>query len=254
MLMAERHQKIIELVNRQMSVRVSELSRLFSVTEETIRRDLEKLEKDGRLQRSHGGAVSLQQESREVEFSQREITSVHEKKAIAYQAVSLIEPGDRIILDASSTAWYVAKAIPDMPLTVITNSIQVAIELSKKEHVQVISLGGNLLPASLSYAGPLAERSLKHYHVNKLFLSCQGVHLESGLSDSHELQALLKRRMMEAADMTILMADSSKFGVRTFAHIAPIHKVQRIITDDGLQPHVRQELQERGLQVTMAGV
>lgn len=249
MLVAERHQKIVELVNERLSIRVSELSKIFSVTEETIRRDLEKLEKEHKLKRSHGGAVSIQEES-ETDFSTREITNIVEKKAIAQEAAKLVESGDRIILDASSTAWYLAQALPDMPLTVLTNSIKVAIELSKKEKIQVISTGGTLLPKSLSYVGPLAERSLETYHVDKTFLSCKGIHLKSGLSDSTESQALLKKRMMDIADQTILMVDSSKFGVRTFVHTAPISDVHHIITDSHLHDDVRHHLEERAIGLT----
>lgn len=249
MLVAERHQKIVELVNERLSIRVSELSKLFSVTEETIRRDLEKLEKENKLKRSHGGAVSVQEES-ETDVSEREITNIAEKKAIAYEAAKHVTSGDRIILDASTTAWYLAKALPDMPLSVVTNSIKVAIELSKKEKIQVISTGGMLLPKSLSYVGPLAERSLAAYHVDKAFISCKGFHLESGLSDSNEWQALLKKRMIDSADQTIVMVDSSKFGIRTFVQTAQVSDINHIITDSDVDNYAKQVLEERGITLT----
>jgi DeoR family transcriptional regulator, fructose operon transcriptional repressor len=250
MLAAERQQKIVEIVNERLSVRVSELSKLFSVTEETIRRDLEKLERENKLRRSHGGAISIRDET-EIDFSERKITNVAEKKAIAQEAVKQISSGDRIILDASTTAWYLAKSLPDMPLTVVTNSIKVAIELSKKEKIQVISTGGMLLPRSLSYVGPLAERSLETYHVDKSFLSCKGIHLESGLSESNEWQALLKKRMMDIADQTILMVDSSKFGIRTFVHMAPLDDIDHIITDNKMDPYFSKELEDRNTTLTI---
>ncbi|WP_046174276.1 DeoR/GlpR family DNA-binding transcription regulator [Domibacillus indicus] len=251
MLVAERHQKIVELVNERSSIRVSELSDIFSVTEETIRRDLEKLEKEGKLQRSHGGAVSIQEEEAEIHFSERVITNADEKKAIAYEAARRVVEGDRIILDASTTAWYMAKALPNMRLTVITNSMKVMMELSKKEKISVISTGGMLLPKSLSYVGPLAERSLDLYHVNKTFLSCKGVHLETGLSDSNEQQALLKKKMIEQSDHVILMADSSKFGRRAFSLIVPPGEVNEVITDEGIDPSEKQTLHERKIEVTI---
>ncbi|MFF2446629.1 DeoR/GlpR family DNA-binding transcription regulator [Neobacillus sp. NPDC058068] len=249
MLVAERQRKIVELVNDRLSIRVSELSKIFSVTEETIRRDLEKLEKENLLMRSHGGAVSVEKDQSEPSYLEREITNVGEKKAIAVEAVQLIEPGDQIILDASSTAWYVAKELPDIPLTVVTNSIKVAIELSKKEQIKVISTGGQLLSSSLSYVGPLAERSLSFYHVNKAFLSCKGVHLENGLSDSNELQALLKGKMMETADKTILMVDSSKFGTRAFSQIASLSNVDSIITDSKIAKNTKKQLEENKIKL-----
>ncbi|MCM3588947.1 DeoR/GlpR family DNA-binding transcription regulator [Mesobacillus maritimus] len=252
MLVAERQRKIVELVNEKLSIRVSELSKIFSVTEETIRRDLEKLEKENLLMRSHGGAVSLEKDQSETSYLEREITDASEKKAIALEAISLIEPGDQIVLDASTTAWYMAKELPDMPLTVLTNSIKVAIELSRKEQIRVISTGGTLLSQSLSYVGPLAERSLSMYHVNKAFLSCKGVHLDKGLSDFNELQALLKKQMMEISDETVLMVDSSKFGTRSFSQIAPLASIDTVITDSYLDDQLRRQLDEKNITVKIA--
>lgn len=250
MLVAERQQKIVDLVNLRSSIRVSELSEIFSVTEETIRRDLEKLEKENKLRRSHGGAVSVQEKESEIDFSEREITNVLEKKVIAHEAVKRVENGDRIILDASTTAWYMAKILPNIPLTVITNSIKVAIELSKKDRIEVISTGGILLPKSLSYVGPLAERSLENYHVDKAFLSCKGIDLNSGLSDSNEWQALLKRKMIERSNKTFLMVDSSKFGYREFSHISTLDQVDEMIVDIKLPPHSQEKLKEKNIIVT----
>ncbi|WP_456271148.1 DeoR/GlpR family DNA-binding transcription regulator [Bacillus sp. AK031] len=251
MLVAERHRKIVEVVNEKLSVRVTELSRLFNVTEETIRRDLEKLEKENLIRRSHGGAISIQDEQAETSYAEREITNAYKKNAIALEAVKLIKPGDQIVLDASTTAWYMAKEMPDLPLTVITNSIKVAVELSRKDQVKVVSTGGMLLPKSLSFVGPLAERSLNMYHVSKAFISCKGVHVDLGLSDSNEWQALLKRQMMGIADRTILMADSSKFGMRAFAQIAEITDISHVITDSEIEETFSSILEEKGVTVSL---
>ncbi|HWJ76966.1 MAG TPA: DeoR/GlpR family DNA-binding transcription regulator [Niallia sp.] len=251
MLVVERRRKIVELVNQRLSIRVTELSEIFSVTEETIRRDLEKLEKDGLLSRSHGGAVSVEKEPSEVPFMEREVTNAKEKKAIAMEAVKLIEPGEQIVMDGSTTAWFMASELPDMPLTVITNSIKVALELSKKEHIKVISTGGMLLSKSLSYVGPLAERSLESYHVSKLFLSCKGIHISSGLSDANEWQALLKKQMMNITSETILLVDSSKFGVKTFTHIAGMDKIDRIITDSDIPNDYREWFIEKNMPLIL---
>ena len=252
MLVAERQRKIVDLVNERSSIRVTELSNIFGVTEETIRRDLEKLEKDNLLMRTHGGAVSIEEEQTETSYIEREITNASEKKAIALEAIKSIETGDQIVLDASTTAWYMAKELPDMPLTVLTNSIKVALELSKKEQIKVISTGGSLLTQSLSYVGPLAERSLGMYHVNKAFLSCKGVHLEKGLSDFNESQALVKKQMMEIADETVLMVDSSKFGVRSFSQISSLPRVGLIITDSKIDDNIQRQLEEKQINVKIA--
>ncbi|CAH0262529.1 DeoR/GlpR family DNA-binding transcription regulator [Peribacillus simplex] len=251
MLVAQRHQKIVELVNERSSIRVTELSEIFSVTEETIRRDLEKLEKETKLIRSHGGAVSLQEDDSEIHFSERVITNVNEKKVIAYEAAKRVVEGDRIILDASTTAWYMSKALPNIPLTVITNSTKVVMELSKKEKIEVISTGGRLLSKSLSFVGPIAEKSLTMYHVNKTFLSCKGIHLEEGLSDSNEGQALLKKKMIERSDAVILMVDSSKFGKLAFSLIVPPSEVDEVITDREIDEASRKLLEKRNVKLTI---
>lgn len=251
MLVAERQRKLVALVNERLSIRVTELSKIFNVTEETIRRDLEKLEKENLLKRSHGGAVSIQDEQSEVSYLEREVTNAEDKKLIAMEAIKQIEPGDLIVLDASTTAWYMAKELPDMHLTIVTNSIKVALELSKKEHVKVISTGGLLLPKSLSYVGPLAERSLSSYHVNKVFLSCKGVDIEKGLTDTNEFQALLKKQMMDIADQTILLADSSKFGIRTFAQIADLKDIDIIVTNKTIDHKIANSIQEKGIELTI---
>jgi DeoR family transcriptional regulator, L-fucose operon activator len=250
MLVAERYEKIVSLVNERGSIRVTELSELCQVTEETIRRDLDRLEISRRLRRSHGGAVSVKETQHlEIPYAEREITHADEKKRIALEAIKRIGSKERIVLDASSTAWYMAQNVPDLPLTVLTNSIKVATELSSKEKIEVISTGGILAQRSLSFVGPLAERSLDAYHVDKVFLSCKGVHLDRGISESNELQARIKERMIGMADEVILLADSSKFGVQAFTHVAGITEVDVIITDRRIAKEMIERLEDRGITV-----
>ncbi|SES74972.1 DNA-binding transcriptional regulator of sugar metabolism, DeoR/GlpR family [Salinibacillus kushneri] len=251
MLVAERHQKIAELVNERKSIRVSELSQLFSVTEETIRRDLEKLERENKLERSHGGAVSLnsQQEATETSYKEREIKNVTEKRSIAAESVKHVNEGDKIILDASSTAWYMAKILPDIPLTVLTNSIKVALELSLKSNITVISTGGILTSRSLSYVGPLAEESLNTYHVHKAFISCQGFDLGYGISESNEEQGRIKKKICDISDSIYVMVDHTKFGVRSFSHIHPLDKLNYVITDQTVSSETLQLLRENNIRV-----
>jgi len=243
MLVVERRKKIVDLVNDRKSVRVSELSEIFSITKETIRRDLEKLEEQGKLIRSHGGAVSIREvDDQEISYQEREVTNVEEKKQIALTAVKQINPGDKVILDASSTAWYVAKEIPDFEITVLTNSIKVATELSNKKNIVVISTGGILRPESLSYIGPLAESSLDLYHVDKAFISCKGFHFERGMSESSEQQARVKEKMVNNADKVFIMIDHSKFGIQAFSRFGSIEKVDCIITDDKIDSQIEQTI------------
>ncbi|MFS0869533.1 DeoR/GlpR family DNA-binding transcription regulator [Paenibacillus xylanilyticus] len=251
MLAAERYDRIVEMVNENGSMRVSELSDRCRVTEETIRRDLDRLEQAGRLKRSHGGAVSIKDDQPEVPYRVRETTHAEEKKRIAQAALSMIRPGDRILLDASTTAGYMAANMPDIPLTVLTNSIQVATELSSKDKIEVISTGGQLAQRSLSFVGPLAERSLETYHVDKLFLSCKGVHLEGGgISESNELQARLKQKMVGISDQVILLADASKFGVRAFARVTGLNAVHAVIINEPQEGDLIHRLKDYDIQIT----
>lgn len=251
MLAAERYDRIVEMVNESGSMRVSELSDRCRVTEETIRRDLDRLEQAGRLKRSHGGAVSIKDDQPEIPYRVRETTHAEEKKRIAQAALAMIHPGDRILLDASTTAGYMAANMPDIPLTVLTNSIQVATELSSKDKIEVISTGGQLAQRSLSFVGPLAERSLETYHVDKLFLSCKGVHLDGGgISESNELQARLKQKMVGISDQVILLADASKFGVRAFARVTGLNAVHAVILNEQPDGDLMKRLKDYDIQIT----
>lgn len=253
MLVAERHQKIIELINERNSIRVTELSHIFSKTEETIRRDLEKLESQGKLIRSHGGAISVgEPENLEVSYEERELTNVKEKKQIANEAVKHVIEGDKIMLDASTTAWYMAIALPNITITVLTNSIKVATELSSKDKITVISTGGILRSNSLSYIGPLAESSLETYHVNKAFISCKAFHLERGMSESNEQQARVKELMIKNADVVYIMIDYSKFGVQAFTRLSKLEMIDYIVTDQKVDSKTIEGLKDKSLNLIIA--
>ena len=231
MMALERQRRIVELVNDRGSVRVAEISKIFDVTPETVRRDLDLLEEEGKLLRSHGGAVRIQEEQGDIPYLVREETNAEEKVEVAKNALEFVYPGDSIALDASTTAWYLARVLPDMPLRVLTNSIRVAQELSTKDKIEVIMTGGILRVTSMSLIGPLAEETINKYHVNKAFISCKGIHPSYGVSDSNEMQALIKQHMSSIADHVYLLVDHSKFGVRDFAKVMDVKDLNAIITD-----------------------
>lgn len=232
MLAVDRQREISKIVQQSGSIRVKELSQLLHVTQETIRKDLDVLGRYGMVLRSHGGAVRVDEEHSETPLPQRDAKNVEEKKRIAHVALNYIDPCDRIILDASTTALHVARILPDIPLTVLTNSLKVAVELSDRDKVEVISTGGILRSSSLSYVGPTAENTLLDFHVNKAFISCKGLHQEYGLTESDGLQAMVKRKMIQIADKVHVLADHSKIGVRDFTTAASLQDVHLLITDD----------------------
>ncbi|BBI31526.1 DeoR/GlpR family DNA-binding transcription regulator [Cohnella abietis] len=227
----DRKRKILLQLKQHGIIRIAELSPLFGVSDETIRKDLDLLSQEGKLQRTHGGAISISEPHSLTPHLEREFTNVEHKIAIAEMALKHIQPHDTIAIDGSTSVFYLAKIIPDIPLTILTNSMKVVFELSNRENINLITVGGNLLRKSYSFHGALTERILKEYHVNKAFLSCTGLHIERGFSDSNEAHASVKQRMIEIADLVYFLVDSSKLGVKDLVQIAPISDIDYVITD-----------------------
>jgi DeoR/GlpR family transcriptional regulator of sugar metabolism len=251
MLAIERQHEILTLLDSQGSIRVGKLAKRFEVTEETIRRDLHLLQDQGKLQRSHGGAVPVDLGSREIPHWQREAENVEEKRAIGKEAASRVEEGDTILLDASSTAWFMAQYLEDISVTVLTNAVQVAMALARHQNIRIIHTGGTLSRASLSFQGPIAERTLDEFHVDKLFLSCRGLDAARGLSDANDVHAVLKRKMVAIADRKILMLDHSKFGKRALTLIATLDAFDELITDTQADQAMLDGARELGLAVSV---
>jgi len=254
MLAIERHREILSVLGQEGSVRVTKLAERFNVTEETIRRDLGKLEAQGSIVRSHGGALMSEPEDTLRPFAWREVANELEKAAIVQVAIERVDEGDSILLDASTTAWHMAKRLSDIPLTIITNSMQIPMTLSNRTRIEVHVLGGRLGKKSLSFIGPTAERQLKQYHVDKLFLSCKGADLVHGISDVTEAQAHLRRIMLDCADKKYLLVDHSKFGHRSLAHICALSVFDEIITDSNTEASIIHRLREMGVKTTVVAI
>ncbi len=252
MLVGERRLKIIDLLQEKGNVIVAELSSLLSVTEETIRRDLEGLEKEGLLKRTYGGAIPTNKISLELSFKAREIEHKEEKKTIGKVAARLIEDGDALMFDASTTALEVVRQIgAKKGLTVITSSLAVVLQLIDKPELTVISTGGLFHSRSLSYVGPLAEKGVRNYYVDKLFLGAKGISI-AGVTDSYEAEAQLKKAMIESAKETILVIDSSKFNKIALVNIVPLKAISKVITDKGIPSEYKKLLSDQGIEVIVA--
>lgn len=233
MLALERRNLILEKLQEEKRVVVSELSQLFSVSEETIRRDLEKLEKEGIATKSYGGAVLNEGTSIDMPFNVRKKENVSGKQRIGELAASMIHDGDHIILDASSTAVFIAKAIKDKEnLTVITNSIEIIIELSDVSDWNIICSGGSLKEGYLALVGPRTGDSFSSFNADKAFLSCKGIDMEKGVTDGNELFSQAKQMMMKSARETILAIDSSKFDRIAFSRLCDAEAINTVITDE----------------------
>lgn len=252
MLAAERQRQILNRVLQGGSVRVVNLAKEFSVTEETIRRDLERLGAGGQLIRTHGGAVPVASDRSDLPFGIRENVHLEQKRAIARAAAKHVNEGDVIALDASSTAYELARALPEYSLTVVTNSLSVATVLADRTGVRVIGTGGVLDTPSLSFVGSLAEESLGRFHIRKLFFSCQGLDVENGLTVTEDDHARIKRRMLDLADSAYLLVDSSKFGVKALQFFARVTETDVLITDPGAPQEAIQKIREGGVRVETA--
>lgn len=233
MLAIERRNEILEKLQKEKRVLVGELSVFYKVSEETIRRDLEKLEKEGYVTKSYGGAVLNESTSTEMPFNIRKKTNVAGKQKIAALVSSMVKDGDSLMLDSSSTAVFIAKALKEEKnnLTIITNSIEIIIELFDTQNWQILSTGGLAMEGSLALVGPQTDRMLSAYHVDKAIISCKGLEAENGITDSNELHARNKQTMLARADHKILAVDSSKFDNISFARIGGFNDISTIITD-----------------------
>ena len=227
MLAIERKNEILSILQKEQRVLVSELSQRYNVTEETIRRDLEKLEREGFVKKTYGGAVLNKNISVDLPLKIREKTNRKEKLAIAQKVAELVEEGECIMLDSSSTSLMKKKE----KLTVITNSVEVLIELSGCEGIQVISTGGTLRDSSLSLVGKAASDILSRYNVDKAILSCKGLDMHKGVTESHEMEAEVKMSMRACAKTTILAADSSKLDSVYFIKVMDLEPGDILVTN-----------------------
>ena len=232
MLAIERRNAILSKLYLDGKVIVSALSQEFDVTEETIRRDLDKLDKEGLVKKSYGGAVLVQNFSTDLPHSVRKKANVEAKQKIAEKISALFQDGDCIMIDASSTALLLLNYIRNLKnITLITNSVEALIELSDKDDWNVFSTGGKLKKGSLSLVGPSAEKTIRAFHVDYAVCSSKGVDITRGITDSNEKDSEIKQAIFAAADRKILAVDSSKFDKISFVKVCETRDVDTIVTD-----------------------
>ena len=232
MLAIERRREILARLAANGKVIVTELARDFGVTEETIRRDLEKLDNEGLASKTYGGAVSKHSPTLDLPYNVRESVNVEAKQRIADKICSLISDGERIMLDSSSTALYVVKKIKEIKnLTIITNSVKILLELADKQDWTVLSTGGILKKGALSLTGSSAEKMISSYHVDTAICSCKGIDVSLGITDSNESDCLIKQAMINAAERKILALDSEKFDKKSFVKVCSTDDLDVIVTD-----------------------
>lgn len=254
MLPSQRKEKILELLKEDGSAKVSELARLFKVTDVTIRQDLEKLEREGFVIREHGGVHLKNFEDQVRNFSLIHQENLREKEIIAHKCLDFIQPGDTIILDSGSTTTEIAKKIMQINgLIVITNALNIALMLGANPNIEVVMTGGEFKPPTLSLTGQKAADFFKNLNVQKLFLATAGISLKSGLTYPSISDLVVKKAMIDAADITYLVADSSKFGKSAFASLGALSLIDYIITDEGVTEKHKQVFRDHEIELIIAG-
>jgi len=249
----ERRQSLLDILRKQPGLRVPELASALDVSEGTVRNDFNALETEGKLKRVHGGAVLNNQDPfLNNSFVRRFKQSIAAKLAIAREAAILVKDGDSILLDASSTAYYLAQALSDRrKLRVMTNGFEVARELAQNSSNTVVLIGGVVNNDSSSVTGLLSEKIIAEMHIEKAFFSCSGFSLERGMTEVHYAEAQLKRKAIESSRSVIALIDSTKFGKEDLTPFASIDQITQLITDDALSAEWIEKLKKAHIEFTL---
>ncbi|WP_123054009.1 DeoR/GlpR family DNA-binding transcription regulator [Clostridium sp. JN-1] len=251
MLAEERKDTIIQMLEEEGSVKVSKLTKLFDVSIETIRRDLESLEKEGLLKRVYGGAVLKKNEVQKLNYINREKEFINEKREIAKIAIKYIEDGQSIALNDSTTNIEIARELKNnfKELTVITNSLMIANELDDAESFTVILAGGILNSKERAFFGELPKKLLSNFIADKAFISVGGVSLIRGITDFMPEEVQIEKGLIEISQETIILADSSKMDKISLIKLEDIHEVNLIITDSKLDSKILNNYLKNGIEI-----
>jgi DeoR family transcriptional regulator of aga operon len=250
----ERRKKILNSLEKNGQVFVHELSEEFDVSEVTIRNDLELFESKGLLIRSRGGAMKFEN-SVGIDFQLSEKDKIHyaEKVRIGKKAASMVTTGETIILDSGTTTMEIARNLnPNNSINVITNAFNIANQLINSQYINIIVPGGTLRKNSHSLVGPLAEKSMRNFYVDKVFLGVDGFDVNHGAFTPNIEEASLNQIMIDIAKEVILVADSSKFRRRSLAFICPAGKIDIVITDDNISKEDQMRLADLNIKVIIA--
>jgi len=249
----ERRQSLLGILRKQPGLRVPELAENLGVSEGTVRNDLNALEGEGKLTRVHGGAVLNEQDTfQNKSFVRRYNQNVAAKMAIANEAAALIQDGDSILLDASSTSYYLACALSTRNrLRIMTNGFEVARELARNTSNTVILIGGVVANDSSSVTGLLSEQIIAEIHIKKAFFSCSGFSIERGMTEVHLGEAQLKRKAIESSQQVFGLIVSAKFGKEDLTPFARPTQITHIFTDSGITSEWKSRLQGTGIPFTV---
>ena len=253
MYQEERQTAILERARTRGRVDVGELASEFAVTAETVRRDLTALERHGLLRRVHGGAIPVERLGFEPGLQTRDSAMADEKDRIAHAALAELPLEGAILLDAGTTTARLAAMLPtDRELTVVTNALPIAMTLSTRPNVNVLTVGGRVRGRTLAMVDRWALRVLEETFVDVAYLGTNGISVERGLTTPDVAEAAVKRAMLRAARRAIVLADHTKVGNDCFARFGELEEVDTLITDDGLNLELAGDLQAAGPRVVLA--
>jgi len=251
----ERRQRIFDLLRERSGVKVTKLAKLLDVSEGTIRNDLNALEEAGQLTRVRGGAVAKNDHRTRIPaFADRAQLHADAKQWMARRAVNMIEDGDSILLDASSTAFYIAPLLQDFRnLTIVTNGIEVGLTLAQNLSYTVILVGGVIRPDGTSVVGHLGGKILEDLHIKTAFVSCSGFSVEAGLTEVDIQEVQVKKQMIRCAERVVALIDSSKFGKVDLTSFASLEQVSHVFTDSNVDPKFIEQLRQTCTALTVCG-
>ena len=252
MLTLERQQYIIEHLKKNKAASVAGLAKMFFIGEATIRRDLDKLEKSNLVRRTYGGAVLTEGLHTEIPISVREKEQTAAKSLIGRAAAEFVENGDILIIDSSTTTHAIIPHLKAANITIITNGLKTADEVGRELHIPVFCTGGKLRENSSSLVGSGAMDYLRDFSVKKLFFSCRAAAAGFGAMDNSEEEAILRRAMMERAEQSFLLCDSSKLEQKAFYRICGFESIDYIITNEQPPERLTEHLLASGTELIVA--
>lgn len=250
-IVEERRSRLLELVRERGFAALPDLAELLTVSESTVRRDLEALEEAGHAKRTHGGVFYTGASPKLPHFDQLQPANWDKKRAIARRAAELISDGDTVLLDGGTTTYEVARLLVGRPLQIVTNSLPVANLFASNATTDLVLLGGYVYPRTGVSLGPYANEMLARLNVRRVVLSVAGIN-DRGFYNSNLLLVETERAMMQCGEEVIVVADSTKFGHQSLAHLAPLDAAAQLVVDDGIGADWKQKVEAAGVRLTVA--
>lgn len=250
---AERQKKIIEYIEENTSAQIHELSETFHVSEATVRRDLDDLDKQGAIRRTHGGAMKLDRSTSYEHIYSEKITLMgEEKRRIAAKAAGMVHPGDTVIIDSGTTTFFIAQALVNAEnLTIITNDLYIANQIPLHPTSTMVVTGGMRRTGRQELVGTATENFIRNTHVDLSFVGVDGIDLTGGLSIANFLEVGAKQMMLKAAERSVIVADHTKLGRMALARLCDLKDIDLLITDSGMDAETQSRMKKLGVEMEL---